>query len=151
MPPNTLQDPAGGASQVESLQEFNGAGSRRAAPQPAQFPEHHQVLPSGQRIVQRGVLVGHADVAPDPRRLSDHVVPGHQAHPPSGTASVVRMRTAVVFPAPLGPSTARIEPRGDIEVDPAEQGTQPAPAASAPLINWNTLPSAAAPLRTPSA
>src|ERR1017187_7968043 len=34
------------------------------------------------------------------------------ARPPSGRISVVRMRTAVVLPAPLGPSTPRTVPRG---------------------------------------
>src|SRR6201996_6217677 len=38
--------------------------------------------------------------------------PSTSARPPSGRSKVVRMRTAVVLPAPLGPSTPRTVPRG---------------------------------------
>ena len=38
--------------------------------------------------------------------------PATQADPASGMDSVVRMRTAVVLPAPFGPSTPRMEPVG---------------------------------------
>ena len=34
------------------------------------------------------------------------------ARPPSGSSKVVKMRTAVVLPAPLGPSTPSTVPRG---------------------------------------
>ena len=38
--------------------------------------------------------------------------PATQARPLSGAVRVVRMRTPVVLPAPLGPRTPRIDPAG---------------------------------------
>ena len=38
--------------------------------------------------------------------------PSTTARPPSGRSNVVKMRTAVVLPAPLGPSTPSTVPRG---------------------------------------
>ena len=50
--------------------------------------------------------------------LVHHVVAGHPRRGrSSGAVSVVRMRTPVVLPAPLGPSTPRMVPDGDLEVD----------------------------------
>ena len=41
--------------------------------------------------------------------------------PPSGGSSVVRMRTAVVLPAPFGPSRPSTLPACDAQVDAAER------------------------------
>ena len=45
--------------------------------------------------------------------------PATAASPSSASASVVRMRTAVVLPAPLGPSTAVTVPAGTARSMPA--------------------------------
>ena len=51
--------------------------------------------------------------------------PATHAVPASGMDSVVRMRTAVVFPAPLGPSTPRMEPVGTSRSTPARATVSP--------------------------
>src|ERR1039457_2519680 len=47
------------------------------------------------------------------------------ARPPSGRINVVRMRTAVVLPAPLGPSTPSTVPRGTDRSIPRSAWTSP--------------------------
>src|SRR5215468_2476355 len=51
--------------------------------------------------------------------------PSTRAFPPSGSSSVVRIRTAVVFPAPLGPSTPSTVPRGTDRSIPRSACTSP--------------------------
>src|SRR6266542_6202792 len=51
--------------------------------------------------------------------------PATVAVPPSGSSSVVRIRTAVVLPAPLGPSNPRIVPRGTAKSSPSSAVTFP--------------------------
>ncbi len=45
--------------------------------------------------------------------------PATEARPESGLARVVRIRTAVVLPAPLGPRTPRMEAAGTEKLTPA--------------------------------
>ena len=52
-------------------------------------------------------------------------IPATLACPASGTASVVRIRTAVVLPAPLGPSTPRTEPAGTAKSTPPSATVSP--------------------------
>src|SRR6185312_8475854 len=51
--------------------------------------------------------------------------PATRAEPASGRVSVVRMRTAVVLPAPFGPSTPRMAPRGTSRSSPASATVGP--------------------------
>ncbi len=51
--------------------------------------------------------------------------PATVPRPASGMASVVRTRTAVVFPAPLGPSSPRIVPAGTEKSTPASAWVSP--------------------------
>src|SRR3954470_5110025 len=51
--------------------------------------------------------------------------PSTSAVPPSGRCTVARMRTAVVFPAPLGPSSPKIVPSGISKSMPARASTSP--------------------------
>src|SRR5262245_40751274 len=51
--------------------------------------------------------------------------PSTQARPPSGCRRVVRMRTAVVLPAPFGPSTPSTVPRGTDRSIPRSARTSP--------------------------
>src|SRR5215468_10065744 len=51
--------------------------------------------------------------------------PSTQARPPSGCSRVVRMRTAVVLPAPFGPSTPSTVPRGTDRSIPRSARTSP--------------------------
>src|SRR6266851_4659903 len=51
--------------------------------------------------------------------------PSTSARPPSGSSNVVRIRTAVVLPAPLGPSTPSTVPRGTDRSIPRSARTSP--------------------------
>ncbi len=51
--------------------------------------------------------------------------PSTTACPASGSSSVVRMRTAVVLPAPFGPSTPSTVPRGTDRSIPRSARTSP--------------------------
>ena len=64
----------------------------------------------------------------DPRSRSASATtssPATRADPPSGRSSVVRMRTAVVFPAPFGPRSPRTVPLGTSRSRPARAVTFP--------------------------
>ena len=50
-------------------------------------------------------------------------MPATTAEPESGRSSVVRIRTAVVLPAPLGPSTPSTEPSGTAKESPQRART----------------------------
>jgi hypothetical protein len=52
-------------------------------------------------------------------------MPATVAIPPSGGISVVRMRTAVVFPAPFGPRSPRIVPSGTARSRPSSARSLP--------------------------
>src|SRR2546425_732324 len=52
-------------------------------------------------------------------------MPATRAVPASGGSSVVRMRTAVVLPAPLGPSRPRMLPWGTARSSPSSAVTSP--------------------------
>ena len=72
-----------------------------------QLAEHHEVLPPGEQRVDGGVLGGQTDAPPHLAALGGDVEPGDVSpYPDVASVSVVRMRTAVVLPAPFGPSTA---------------------------------------------
>ena len=64
-----------------------------------------------------------------PRRslawMAGRRVPEDAARPDVCAVSPSRMRTAVVLPAPLGPSTASSSPALDGEVDTAQRGHRP--------------------------
>ena len=51
--------------------------------------------------------------------------PATRAAPESARDSVVRMRTVVDFPAPLGPSSAKIVPAGTARLRPSSARTSP--------------------------
>ncbi len=89
-------------------------------------PGHHpQVLGAGEDAVDRRLLRGEADRGADGVRLADDVVPGDAGGSRVGASSVVRMRTVVVFPAPLGPSSANTSPGRTCRSRPARTGVSP--------------------------
>ena len=121
-----LQHPICGVGQVE-LRSSSSSARRSGvdAAETSSGAHHDQVLATGQELIDRRVLGGDPDVAPHGAASGDDVVPGHAADPAFGIASVVRMRTAVVLPAPLGPSTPRIEPAGTSRSMPARATVSP--------------------------
>ena len=52
-------------------------------------------------------------------------IPATVPRPESGRARVVRIRTAVVLPAPFGPSSPRIVPAGTAKSTPARAWVSP--------------------------
>ncbi len=81
------------------------------------------------RPVRSGSSVASCAATPMWRRTSPGCcttsIPATVAWPASGRARVVRMRTAVVFPAPLGPSRPRMEPAGTEKSTPASAWVSP--------------------------
>ena len=57
--------------------------------------------------------------------LGDHVVAATRARPGVGLARVVRIRTAVVLPAPFGPEHAEDGPGRDLRLTPARAWVSP--------------------------
>ena len=81
-------------------------------------PDHDQVLAAGQVLVDGGVLAGEADALADVVGLRRRRrCPSTVARPASGRRIVVKIRTAVVLPAPFGPSRPSTVPVGTREVD----------------------------------
>ena len=81
------------------------ARATRPRAQVVEPADHLEVLEPGQVLVDGRVLAGEPDLrrAARPRRLTTSR-PATRALPPVGGSSVVRIRTAVVLPAPFGPS-----------------------------------------------
>ena len=116
-------DPVGGLGQAEVC---------RGVPRPAVAASRRPSWCSSpsmtrfSRPVRSGSTVASWAASPIRRRTSAAWVrtskPATFARPSSASDRVVRMRTAVVFPAPLGPRTAVTVPVGHVEVDPAQGG-----------------------------
>ncbi|HEX2709076.1 MAG TPA: hypothetical protein VHM66_13850 [Solirubrobacterales bacterium] len=87
--------------------------------------DHLQVLGPGQVLVDRRVLAGEADLGPQLRRFGGDVEPGDPGAAAVGGSSVVRMRTAVLLPAPLGPSRPSTVPDGTRRSIPSSACTFP--------------------------
>ena len=103
----------------------SSSARRRAAgrPEVEQPPEHDQVLAAAQRLVERGVLARPARSAAAPRRPPGATSwPATSAMPPSGRTSVARIRTAVVLPAPFGPSRPQTVPAATSRSKPSSAG-----------------------------
>ncbi len=83
--------------------------------------DHLEVLVTGEVLVDRRVLTGEADLRAQGAGVLDDVEARRRAALPlSGGSSVVRMRTAVVLPAPLGPSSPSTVPARHVEIDPLQ-------------------------------
>ena len=87
-----------------------------------QPPEHLEVLAAGQRRrrPRRAGRSGRSGTAP---RAGDAATsnPATRGRPPSSRSSVRRIRTAVVLPAPLGPSSPQTVPSGTVEVQSVQR------------------------------
>ena len=88
--------------------------------------DHLEVLEAGQVLVDRRVLAGEADLARAARRRRARRRARRRGRCPRRAASsVVRMRTAVVLPAPLGPSRPSTVPVGAVKSTPHSACTEP--------------------------
>ena len=101
---------APGVGQPDLVEQLVGPAPGRPAVEVVQPGEQHQVLPALEDLVDGGLLTDQPDPAADLPRLADDVDPGDLDPPASGRSSVVMTRTAVVLPAPFGPSRAHTAP-----------------------------------------
>jgi hypothetical protein len=116
-----LHDAVSGTGKVELLEQLARPGTRRGAPKAAQLADHHEVLASCQGIVERGVLGGDADVAPDLRCLHHNVEPRDEG--------AARVRAGERGPDAYGcrlactvrPQHTEDGPGGHIQVDAGER------------------------------
>ena len=95
------------AASVRSKRSSSSSARLRASAraQVVEPPDHLEVLEAGQVLVDRRVLPGEPDLRAQRVRVACTTSsPATRALPPSGLSSVARIRTAVVLPAPFGPS-----------------------------------------------
>ena len=101
-----LDEPVAELVDREPLDQLVGDGGRLAAAAPAQPRHQHEVLARGEVLVERGELAGQRDqrLGRPPRRARRR---GRRRGPSRrpGASSVASIRTVVVLPAPLGPSS----------------------------------------------
>jgi hypothetical protein len=115
-----LEDPAGGIGEIELVEELGRPRPRFAAAQAAQAPDHHQVLPARQDLVDGGVLSRHADVALNGGRLPDHVVTGDPGPAAVGPGQRGQNPDSGGLARPVRPEYAEDGPGRDLEVDAAQ-------------------------------
>ena len=106
-----LDELLGGVGERETLEHLLGATAALGLAQLVEEPHELEVLAAGEQLVDRGELAGEADQRAQPRGVRDHVAAGHAWHVRCPRRnSVARIRTSVVLPAPLGPSSASTLP-----------------------------------------
>ena len=110
------------ASSSRNAASSSRARSReRLRAQVVEPADHVEVLEARQVLVDGGVLARQPDACgARPAAGSSTSMPATSAEPLSGCRSVVRMRTMVVLPAPLGPSRPSTDPVGTVEIDAVE-------------------------------
>ena len=72
--------PIRGVGEVDALQRVGCPPSSLAARQPVETSHQLDVLPSGQIVINRGVLAGQSDSGPHRLRVATHVEPGDAHH-----------------------------------------------------------------------
>ena len=89
---------------------------------PVQRGVEAQVLAPAQVAVEQRLVAEVADPAAQlPGLAAAASSPSTRTSPPLGRSSVARMRSSVVLPAPLGPSTTSDSPARQLEADPVER------------------------------
>ncbi len=126
-----LDAAVGGVGEVEALEQLAGPSRGRLPAEAVEPPDHVEVLVAGEDLVDGGELArtGRCVGGPRPDR-SRTDTPATTASPSSGSSSVVRIDTAVVLPAPLGPSRPSTVPSGTVRSSPARACTEPNRLAS---------------------
>ena len=119
-----LDQAVGGVGERELARAARRPAARGLGPSVVQLADHHEVLAAREQPSTVGVLAAR----PMRRRTSAasrrDVEAGDLARPRRG-GSVVRMRTAVVLPAPFGPSSAEDGAGGDSQVDASSACVSP--------------------------
>ena len=108
-----LDQAVGGVGEVEALEQLVGPAAGDGPGQVVEPTDHLEVGPAAQQPVDGGLLGGDADAPADGGRIgARRRRPATEAWPSVGVDRVVRMRMAVVLPAPLWPSSPRTVPGG---------------------------------------
>ena len=103
-----------------------GPGFRAAAGPVVEPADHLEVLAAGEVFVDGRELAREPDGArARPARRLSTSMPATSARPQSGCSRVVSTRTAVVLPAPFGPSRPRTVPSGTSRSSPSSARTSP--------------------------
>ena len=104
--------------EVEPLEQLVGARPDLVVGDVGEPADEPQVLRRGEVLVDRRVLTRRARSSARTRiGCSVTSYPSTRARPPSGCSSVVSTRTAVVLPAPFGPSSPSTRPDRHLERD----------------------------------
>ena len=102
------------------------AARRRGRLRPPAQPGHHpQVLGAGEDAVDGRLLRGEADRGAHRVAVRDDVVAGDAGGAAVGREQRARMRTVVVLPAPLGPSSANTSPASTARSSPSSTRVSP--------------------------
>ena len=112
----------GRVGEVEALEQLAGALARlraREAVERARPSRGSRGRSAGRRPPRTGRRGRSASAAASASRTTSR--PATWARPPSGVSSVVKIRTAVVLPAPFGPSRPSTVPGLDLEVQAVER------------------------------
>ena len=115
-----------GLGQAEPLEHLAAAAARLGLRQVVEAPDQLEVLEPGEVLVDRGALAGEPDAEPQLLRVAHDVEAvdlGAAAR--RAASSVVRMRTAVVLPAPFGPSRPSTVPFWTSRSTPLSASTSP--------------------------
>ena len=115
------------ASRIESerVRAAVGAPLQLGAGEPVQRAVVADVLARGQARVEAPRVRQHADALAHRVAIAHDVESGDVAPPPSGTISVDSIRSNVVLPAPLGPSSPVIDPSGAVNETSRTARTSP--------------------------
>ena len=101
---------------AELVDELLGTARRCRTVQAATRREEDEVLDRCELVVDGSRLSHQSDALADLLRLGAHVIPGVSSGALSNRRSVDNPRTAVVLPAPLGPSSASTRPSSSSRV-----------------------------------
>ena len=128
-PPHTTGVRAGGAvggvSQIEALQQLVRPRASIRGREVKQPPEHFEVLPAGQDLVDRGKLAGQPQKLTDARGVVDDVVAENLG--PSGVRSEQRGQHPNERRLPGAVRSEQTKDGGllDVQVDPRKRGGRP--------------------------
>ena len=120
-----LHDAVAGLRQVELLEQLVRAFAGGSPAHVVEPPDHLEVLEAGHVLVDRGVLARNADLPSQQRGIREDVDAVHPCVPLSGLRRVVRIRSAVVLPAPFGPSRPNTVPVSTVRSTPRRASTVP--------------------------
>ena len=115
----------GGVGQPEALEHLAAAATGLGLRQVVEAPDQLEVLEAGQVLVDRGALPREPDAEAQLLGVAHDVEAVDLGAAAVGASSVVRMRTAVVLPAPLGPSMPSTVPLCTSRSTPLSASTSP--------------------------